>query len=198
MKNAFATLFLSFFLFSNAHAIGLKLTPGTYKIDPAHTRVSFTIKHFVVSEVQGRFNDVQGTFYLSDKIAKSSIDVTIPVASIDTAVTKRDDDLKSPAFFDATKYPTMTFKSKKFTGNLSNFRVTGDLTIKDVTKEVVLVGKYTGSAKDPWGGERAAVSANTKINRKDFHINYNEKIAIGAAVGDEVTINIISEGVLEK
>lgn len=198
MKSTLSALFLSLLISSNVFAVGLKLTPGTYKIDPAHTRVSFLIKHFVVSEVQGRFNDVEGTFMLSDNIGKSTIDVTIPINSIDTAVAKRDEHLKSPDFFDAAKYPTMTFKSKKFTGSLSSFRVTGDLTIKDVTKEVVLVGKYTGSAKDPWGGTRAAVSANTKINRKDFHINYNDKIDIGPAVGDEVTIQILSEGVLEK
>lgn len=86
MKSTLSALFLSLLISSNVFAVGLKLTPGTYKIDPAHTRVSFLIKHFVVSEVQGRFNDVEGTFMLSDNISKSTIDVTIPINSIDTAV----------------------------------------------------------------------------------------------------------------
>lgn len=187
------TLFL--FLAQVAHAAGLKLAPGKYSIDPAHTRVSFLIDHFVVSQVQGRFNDVKGSFVLSDKIEDSKVDVTVPIASIDTGVKKRDDHLKSDDFFAAKKYPNMTFKSKSFSGSLDSFKVVGDLTIKDVTKEVTLNGKYTGSVKDSWGQIRAAVRAEGKINRKDFHINYNDMVEAGPAVGDEVTINIISEGI---
>lgn len=131
-------------------------------------------------------------------IGKSKVDVTVQIASIDTAEKKRDDHLKSADFFDAKKFPTMTFKSKKFTGNLEDFKVTGDLTIKGVTKEVTLNGKYTGSVKDSWGQIRAAVKATGKINRKDFNINYNDMVEAGPAVGDEVTINIISEGIQDK
>lgn len=182
----------------NANAAGIKLTKGTYKIDSAHTRVSFLIAHFVVSQVQGRFNEVNGNFVLSDKIEESKADVTIPVSTIDTGVKKRDDHLKSADFFDAKKFPNMTFKSKKFTGSLDHFKMTGDLKIKDVTKEVTFTGKYTGSVKDSWGQERAAVQAEAKINRKDFNIMYNDMVEAGPAVGDEVTIQIISEGVLEQ
>src|SRR5690606_22449903 len=92
----------------------MKLTNGTYNVDPDHTRVSFIIDHLVVSEVQGRFNEVKGTFTLNNDISKSSIDVTVPIASVDTGVQKRDDHLRSAEFFDAKKYPNMTFKSKKF------------------------------------------------------------------------------------
>lgn len=182
----------------NAHAAGLKLTKGTYKIDSAHTRAAFIIPHFVVSQVQGRFNEVSGNFVLSDKIEESKAEVTIPVSTIDTGVKKRDDHLKSADFFDVKKFPNMTFKSKKFSGSLENFKMTGDLKIKDVTKEVTFTGKYTGSVKDSWGQERAAVQAETKINRKDFNIMYNDMVEAGPVVGDEVTIQIISEGILEQ
>ena len=195
MKQISLCFFLFCFLLSSAIGAGLELAPGKYNIDPAHTRVSFLIDHFVVSQVQGRFNDVKGSFNLSKKIEDSKVDVTVPIASIDTGVKKRDDHLKSADFFDAKKFPTMTLKSKKFSGSLEDFKVTGDLTIKDVTKEVTLNGKYTGSVKDSWGQIRAAVRAEGKINRKDFNINYNDMVEAGPAVGDEVTIMILSEGI---
>lgn len=197
MKPLFFALTL---LISSSFALAakLELAPGKYNIDPAHTRVSFLIDHFVVSQVQGRFNDVKGSFTLDQNIENSKVDVTIPVSSIDTGVKKRDDHLKSADFFEAKKYPNMTFKSKKFSGSLDDFKVTGDLTIKDVTKEVTLDGKYTGSVKDSWGQIRAAIRATGKINRKDFNIKYNDMVEAGPAVGDEVTINIISEGIQDK
>lgn len=191
MSLCFFSLLFSLSIF----AAGLELAPGKYNVDPAHSRVSFLIDHFVVSQVQGRFNDVKGSFELSKKIEDCKVDVTVPIASIDTGVKKRDDHLRSPDFFDAKKYPTMTFKSKKFSGSLDDFKVTGDLTIKDVTKEVTLYGKYTGSVKDSWGQIRAAVRAEGKINRKDFNIKYNDMVEAGPAVGDEVTIMILSEGI---
>lgn len=192
-------LALAFLVTSLAgHAAGLSLAPGKYNVDPAHTRVSFLIDHFVVSQVQGRFNDVKGSFTLDNDLSKATVEVTVPISSIDTGVKKRDDHLKSPDFFNAKKFPTMTFKSKKFSGTLENFQVTGDLTIKDVTKEVTLNGKYTGSVKDSWGQIRTAVQATGTINRKDFNITYNDMVEAGPAVGDEVTINIISEGIQDK
>lgn len=197
MKAKFTALPLMILLTVSSHGAGLKLKPGKYIIDPAHTRVSFLIDHFVVSQVQGRFNDVKGTYVLSDKMSDCKIDVTIPVSSLDTAVLKRDEHLKSADFFEVSKYPNMIFKSKKCTGNLDDFKVTGDLTIKDVTKEVTLAGKYTGSVKDSWNNIRSAVRATGKINRKNFNINYNDMVEIGPAVGDEVTINILAEGIYQ-
>ncbi len=197
MKASISSLFLTLLLMASSHGAGLKLKPGKYIIDSAHTRVSFLIDHFVVSQVQGRFNDVKGSYVLSEKMSDCKIDVTIPVSSLDTAVLKRDEHLKSADFFDVSKYPNMAFKSKKFTGSLDNFKVTGDLTIKDVTKEVTLNGKYTGSVKDSWNNIRSAVRASGKINRKDFNIKYNDMVEIGPAVGDEVTINILSEGIYQ-
>lgn len=198
MKALYLSLLLIITSAVNAAPQGLKLQHGKYNIDPAHTRVSFLINHFVVSQVEGRFNDVKGYFTLNEKLADSMVEVTIPVATLDTGVTKRDDHLKSADFLEVSKYPEMTFKSTKFSGSLDKFKVTGDLTIKDVTKKVTLDGKYTGSVKDPWGQIRAAVKATGKISRKDFNIKYNEMVEIGPVVGDEVTINIITEGIQDK
>lgn len=179
-------------------APSLKLTKGNYKIDSDHTRVSFVIPHFVISQVQGRFNEVSGTFYLSDKIEESKVEVMIPVNSIDTGVKKRDDHLKSDDFFNVRKFPNMRFKSTKFSGTLEDFKMTGDLTIKGVTRPVTFSGKYTGSVKDSWGQTRAAVLAEGEIKRKDFNIMYNDMVEAGPAVGDEVTMMISTEGILEQ
>ncbi len=170
---------------------------GKYNVDTAHTRISFVIPHFVVSEVEGRFNDVKGEFTLAKKFSDSKVTAEVPVQSIDTGVQQRDDHLRSADFFEVAKYPTIKFKSKSITGTAESFKLTVALTIKDVTKDVVFEGKYTGSAKDPWGGQRAALQATATINRKDFNIKYNDLIEIGPAVGDEVKIHLRTEGILE-
>lgn len=189
-------LTLTLFLFSlSANAIMPKYSPGQYRIDPDHTRVDFVINHFVISEVEGRFNDVKGNFILAEKFALSSVEAEIEVASIDTNAPKRDEHLRSKDFFDVSTYPKMILKGKHFKGKPGSFTLVADLTIKDVTKEVIFKGKYTGSVKDPQGNERVALNMSSKINRKDFHINYNEKIDIGPAVGDEVTIMVRTEGI---
>lgn len=175
-----------------------KYVPGTYEIDPAHTRVSFIVPHFVISQVEGRFNDVKGSFTLGEQLSASKASVTVQIESIDTGVKQRDDDLRSKNFFEAEKYPTMTFVAKSFKGKPDSCKVVGDLTIKDVTKEVTFNGKYTGTVNDPWGNQRAAVQLTGVINRRDFHINYNEQIEIGPGVGDKVTICIISEAIMKK
>lgn len=194
IQRTFIAAFVLFFTL-NAYALVPNYVPGQYKIDPDHTRAEFLVDHFVISEVEGRFNDVKGNFTLAKKFTLSTAEAEIAVNSIDTAVAKRDEHLKSKDFFDAATYPTMMFKAKRFTGKPTSFSVTGDLTIKDVTKEVTFKGKYNGMVKDPQGNERAALKMSTKINRKDFHINYSDKIDIGPAVGDEITITIITEGI---
>lgn len=177
---------------------GAKYVPGTYEIDPAHTRVSFVVPHFVISHVEGRFNDVKGSFTLGEPFSASKASVTVQIESIDTGVKMRDDDLRSKNFFEVEKYPTMTFVAKSFKGKPNSCKVVGDLTIKDVTKEVTFDGKYTGTVNDPWGNQRAAVQLTGEVNRRDFHINYNEQIEIGPGVGDKVTIRIFSEGIMKK
>lgn len=177
---------------------GAKYVPGTYEIDPAHTRVSFIVPHFVISHVEGRFNDVKGEFTLAEPFPVSKASVTVQIKSIDTGVKMRDDDLRSKNFFEAVKYPTMTFVAKSFSGTPDACKVVGALTIKDVTKDVTFDGKYTGVVNDPWGNQRAAIQLTGMINRRDFHINYNEQIEIGPGVGDEVVIRIYSEAIMRK
>lgn len=171
---------------------------GTYKVDNAHTRASFVVPHFVVSEIEGRFNEVVGEFTLAKKFNDTKLTATIPVSSIDTGIKQRDDHLRSKDFFEVEKYPEMKLVSKKITGNAKNFTMVAALTIKDVTKNVTFKGKLTGSVKDSWGKQRVALQATAKINRKDFNINYDDKIDIGPAVGNEVQIRLWTEGVLEE
>jgi len=191
MKKLWPLLFIISFNLSAA----VKYLPGTYNVDPDHTRVGFTIQHFVISLVQGRFNDVKGTFTLAPKFTESSAEVVVQIASIDTAVQKRDEDLRSKNFFDAATYPTMTMKSVKFSGTPENFTLLADLTIKDVTKQVTFKGHYTGAMKDPWNNDRVAVNLTGKINRKDFHIDYNQQVSNGPGVGDTVNITVLAEGI---
>lgn len=187
---------LALVLFYSIQVSGaVKYLPGEYDVDPMHTRVQFTVPHFVISTVEGRFNDVKGKLVLAPKFNDSTVEATVDINSIDTAVKKRDEDLKGEPFFDVAKYPTMTFKSKKFQGKPEAFTLVAAVTIKDVTKDVTFKGAYTGELKDPWGNDRVAMNMSGKVNRKDFHLNYNEQVAIGASVGDEVTIKIIGEGV---
>lgn len=176
----------------------MKYVKGKYDIDTVHTRVSFTIPHLVISEVEGRFNDVTGTFTMAESFASSAADVTVAMKSIDTGVAKRDDDLRSKNFFEVEKYPKMTFITKSITGTPDSFKATGLLTIKDVSKEVVFDGKFGGTLKDPWGNQRASLQLNGKVNRRDFHLDYNEKTDIGPAIGDDVSIHIIVDGLLQK
>jgi polyisoprenoid-binding protein YceI len=167
---------------------------STWQIDPMHTAAQFSVRHLAISTVRGGFSNVKGTITLDDKdISKSSVDVTIDVTTVDTREPNRDKDLKSDKFFDAANYPTMIFKSKKVElvapGKL---KVTGDLTIRGTTKEVILdVDGPTAAVKDPWGNQRAAATATTKINRQDFGVKWNATMDNGGVVvGDDVAITI--------
>jgi polyisoprenoid-binding protein YceI len=164
-----------------------------YAIDPVHSNAMFAVRHLMVSTVRGEFGKVQGTLNLDDKdVTKSSVTATIDTASIDTDEPKRDDHLRSPDFFDAQKYPTITFKSTKVQKAKNGLRVTGDLTIRDVTRPVVLdVEGPTKPVKDPVGTVKIGASATTKLNRQDFGLKWNRPIeAGGVVVGDEVKITL--------
>jgi polyisoprenoid-binding protein YceI len=176
----------------------INYAPGTYEIDTVHTRVSFTVPHFVISQVEGRFNDVKGSFTLGEPFSASNASVTVQIESIDTGVKQRDDDLRSKNFFEASQYPAMTFVAKSFQGTPESCKVAGALTIKDVTKDVTFDGKYTGVVTDPRGNQRVAVQLTGVINRRDFHINYDQRLDIGPAIGDEVTIRIFADGIMKK
>jgi polyisoprenoid-binding protein YceI len=162
----------------------------TWTLDPNHTNAQFTVRHLGISNVQGDFTKISGTVQLDDQdMANSSVDVTIDVNSIDTRVAMRDNDLKSEHFLDAAMYPTITFKSTKVEKDGDGYKVTGNLTIRGVTKEVVLnVGALSAARKDPMsrtGGFRRGAAASLTINRQDFGV-----AADAGMVGDEVAIQI--------
>ena len=159
-----------------------------WKIDPNHSTAQFAIRHLAVSTVRGAFTKVSGTGqYDPADPTKTSIDATIDAASVDTRVEMRDKDLRSPNFFDVEKYPTITFKSKHTeAAGEGKLKMTGDLTMHGVTKEVVLdVDGPTAAIKDPMGNERIGASATTKVNRRDYGINGGASVA-----ADDVTITI--------
>jgi polyisoprenoid-binding protein YceI len=175
---------------------------STWVIDQPHTSVEFKIRHLMVSWVKGVFTDVEGTAELDDNMLdKSGVKVTIQTASIDTNNKKRDDHLRSPDFFEADKYPTITFASKKVVvENGTPVQIVGDLTIRDVTREVVLaVEDFTGVVKGPWGNNRRGASATTEISRSDYGLKWNKLMeAGGAVVGDEVKISLEVELIEKK
>jgi polyisoprenoid-binding protein YceI len=162
---------------------------GTWQIDPNHTAAQFSVRHLGVSTVRGAFTKVSGTAkYDPADPSKDSLEVTIDANSVDTRVEMRDNDLRSPRFFDVQKYPTITFHSKAAkAAGAGKLKITGDLTIHGVTKEVVLdVDGPTAPIKDPMGsGQRMGASATTKINRQDFGI-----VTMPGGIGDEITITI--------
>ncbi|MCC7384846.1 MAG: YceI family protein [Deltaproteobacteria bacterium] len=184
---------------------GLALAPqlasaSTWTTDPDHTEVGFSVRHMMISDVTGRFKTANATIQLDDKDAtKSKVEVEVDVASIDTRNAKRDDHLRSADFFDAAKMPKMTFKSTSIKKAGKGFKVTGDLTIRGITKPVTLdVSTLTNTVKDPWGMNRRAAVATAKISRKDFGLNWNKALETGGVlVGDEVTITISTE-LIEK
>jgi polyisoprenoid-binding protein YceI len=168
-----------------------------WEFDPEHTGVQFKVRHLMVSHVRGDFEKVSGKIvYDESDVTKSTADITIEAASINTGVAKRDEDLRGPDFLDVAKYPTITFKSKKVEkAGEGKLKMTGDITIHGVTKEVVLsIEGPTPPIKDPWGNTRVGGSATTRINRRDFGLTYNKVLEIGGAVvGDEVDITIDME-----
>jgi polyisoprenoid-binding protein YceI len=170
------------------------LYAASWEFDPNHTGVHFKVRHLMVSSVRGEFEKVSGKIvYDEADVTKSAADITIDAASVNTRVAKRDADLRSPNFLDVAKHPTITFKSKRVekAGN-GTLKMTGDLTIHGVTKEVVLtIEGPTPAIKDPWGNQRVGGQATTKINRKDFGLVWNAALETGGvAVGDEVEITI--------
>ena len=165
----------------------------TWTIDPAHAEIGFAVRHLMIATVRGRFGAVSGTVTVDEENAKNSkVDVTVDVTSIDTRQEMRDNHLRSPDFFDVEKFPTMHFVSKRIEGNTKGeFQVVGDLTIRDITREVALTATLEGRTRDPWGNERAGFSATGKINRREFGLNWNQALETGGVmVGDDVKLTI--------
>ena len=164
----------------------------TWKIDPAHSNVELAVKHLMISTVKGLFTDVEGEIVIVDgDPSKSSVSATLKAASIDTRTKQRDDHLRSADFLDAANFPEITFMSTRISGDESEFEVVGNLTIRGVTRAVTLDVTNEGAGKDPWGGDRIAFSATTKLDRRDFGLTWNQAIeAGGVLVGNDVKVSI--------
>ena len=164
-----------------------------WAIDSAHSEINFSTRHMMISTVRGRFEKFTGTVNFDEATpARSTVDVQIEAASVNTKEAQRDGHLKGPDFFDAAKYPYLTFKSKRVdVVDSQHARLVGDLTIRDVTKQVVFDVEYAGQAKSPWGTTSAGFSAQTKINREDWGLTWNQALETGGVlVGKDINISI--------
>jgi polyisoprenoid-binding protein YceI len=180
-----------------ANAATQSTKPTYWHIDPAHSAAHFSVRHLMISNVRGEFTKLSGSAILNRADpSKSTVEVTIQAASINTREPQRDEHLRSADFLDVANYPTITFKSKRNEAvELEYYKLTGDLTIRGVSKEVTLdIEGPTPPVKDPWGNVRAGVTVSTKINRKDFGLVWNALVEGGGVmVGDEVKITIEAE-----
>ena len=169
-----------------------------WQVDGAHSAVNLAVRHMVISKVRGHFTKWNAKLALDmADLTKSSVEVEIEAASIDTGVSDRDTHLRSADFLDVQKYPTLTYRSRKVeVVSKERLRVVGDLTIRGVTREVPLDVEVGGQGKDPWGNVRAGFSATTSINRKDFGLTWNQALETGGVlVADRVDIEIELEAV---
>jgi polyisoprenoid-binding protein YceI len=171
--------------------------PGTYILDPSHTTVGFVARHLMVTKVRGRFEELEGSITVAADPLASSAQAAISTASLTTGSADRDGHVKSDDFLAVQTYPTMRFASRRVAHVAGDrFSVVGDLTVKDVTREVVLDVIIDGVARDPWGGERLAVTASTEIDREDFGITWNVALESGGVlVSKKVRIEIEAQAV---
>jgi polyisoprenoid-binding protein YceI len=171
---------------------------NTWKIDKTHSNIDFQVKHLMISTVRGHFREFDAAIELDEARPENSrVTATIDVASIDTSTPDRDAHLRSDDFFNAEAFPKITFESTTVERKgETELRLTGNLTIRDVTREVVLDGEFEGRVTDPWGNDRVAFSAHTEISRKDFNVRWNQALeAGGVAVSDKVKILLHVEAV---
>jgi polyisoprenoid-binding protein YceI len=175
---------------------GLELPEaGTFVIDPAHSHVGFVVRHMMIAKVRGRFSDFTATVTVGEDHLESALEVTVNVAGIDTGDEGRDTHLSSPDFFDVEKYPTMTYRSTSITPlGGDKFRVEGDLTVRDITRPVVLDATFDGVVPDPWGHQRIGFAATAEIDREDFGLTWNQTMETGGVlIGKQVKLEIEAE-----
>jgi polyisoprenoid-binding protein YceI len=175
-------------------------TKRTWKIDGAHSGIHFSVRHMVIAKVRGGFKSWSAELDLDEKdLTRSSVTVSVDAASIDTRNEQRDGHLRSADFFDVERFPALTFKSKKVEkAGGDRYRVTGDLTIRDVTREVALDAELLGFGTDPWGKERAALSATASVDRREFGLTWNQALeAGGVLVGDRIEIAVEVQAVAQ-
>jgi polyisoprenoid-binding protein YceI len=168
-----------------------------WEIDSSHSGIHFSVRHLVIAKVRGQFSRWTGAVEVPDgDFTKASVEAVIDASSIETGVADRDTHLKSADFFDVAQFPEITFTAARVTPKGDDLTVVGQLTIKGITREVALEVEPLGQVKDPWGNERAAFSATTAIDRKDFGLTWNQVLETGGvAVGDRVTLEIEVEAV---
>jgi len=167
---------------------------GVYKVDASHTNVSFSVKHMMISTVNGQFEKFDGTFELDKKNNLVALTGEMEVESINTNIAKRDAHLKSDEIFDAKQFPKVTFVLDKVKGK----KAYGKLTIKGITKDVVLDYEFGGTVTDPWGKQRAGLSLSGKLDRRDYNITWNQALeAGGVVVSETVKLNIEIQGILK-
>lgn len=168
-----------------------------WEIDSSHSGIHFSVRHLVIAKVRGQFSRWSGAVVVPDgDFTKASVEATIDASSIETGVADRDAHLKSADFFDVAQFPEITFTAGSITPKGDDLTVVGQLTIKGITRDVALEVEQLGQVKDPWGNERAAFSAKTAIDRKDFGLTWNQVLETGGvAVGDRVTLEIEVEAV---
>ena len=165
----------------------------SWNIDASHSNLQFSVRHMVITKVRGAFRSYRGTLELDeqDNLALGKVDVSIDAASIDTGEPKRDEHLRASDFLDVAAHPTLRFQSRAISRQGDRYRVTGDLTLHGVTRSVVLDAEFQGRGKDPWGGQRAAFSAKTTIDREEFGLTWNQVLeAGGVLIGTKIEIEI--------
>jgi polyisoprenoid-binding protein YceI len=174
------------------------LVTGTWAIDPSHSEVGFTVRHLMVSKVKGNFKNFDGTISIAGNQLDSRVEARIDAFSVDTRDENRDNHLRSSDFFEVENHPYITFVSTSVRPDGRDYVVTGDLTIRGVTRSVDLALEFNGVSPDPWGGTRAGFSASTEISRADFGIEFNIPMdGGGVVVGDKIKINLEIEAVLQ-
>ncbi len=172
---------------------------GSWNIDPTHTEVGFSVRHLMVSKVRGKFHGVEGRIVTAENPFDSSVEVSVDLATVDTGNEQRDDHIRSADFVESEAYRTMTYRSTGVRADGDDYILDGELTLKGVTRPVLLKVELNGFGNDPWGGTRVGFSASGEINRRDFGVNFNAPLeGGGVVVGDRVQINIEVEAVLDK
>lgn len=167
------------------------LTSGIWNLDMSHSEIGFTVRHAGISKVRGRFTDAWAEARVGDSLADSSLHATVKTASFDSGDANRDGHVKGPDFFDVEEYPEMTFRATSVEGDGEDYTLTGDLTIRGITKPVELEVEFTGVAVDPFGATRAGFSAECEISRKEFGLTWNAPLETGGLlVSDKVKINV--------
>jgi polyisoprenoid-binding protein YceI len=172
--------------------------PGRWQLDPGHTEVAFTGRHFMLTKVRGRFTGVTGAITVAEQPGQSTAEVTIEMASVNSGSQARDDHLRSPDFFDAARHPTATFTGRAADWQGSRGLLAGELTIRGVTRPVTLQARYLGHVADPWGGQRAIFTAEGTLNREDWGLTWNMPLdGGGLLVSKDIRIEIEAEAVLQ-